>query len=410
MDKTKYNEAKNPETSPERLEALLTAGYARAVAQNPSAPTSILERLSRSVDPEVKGLVAENPNTSLPTLFHLGVSYPSRVVRNPLLPLILLENPGIFSGIPQESLRFMLTKKDIPEAFLEWAYQNIKHLRIREAVARNPKTPASLLEELLFDASETVREGAAKNPSTPQETLQLLRRAGMNHDLTVQELPDLSLPSEVLKGFMKRGLWVRRLIASHPNTPASVLEALLREKEGSWMTATLVAKNPSTPPDILRRLAAERSYQKNSVARNPKLPEDLAASFFAEVNNRELKEALASNPGISLERLLALAQDKNCLVRAAAARHPMLPDEDRRALIADKSLAVRRSVVYSPNITAEELTTLSQDPKPAVRLSVACCTRAPREVMEALTQDKIKQIRESATRTRWRLKPQAPQS
>ena len=71
---------------------------AREVAKNSSAPLDLLEVLSRERDPLVKEALAGNPNTPLPALLRLAVEHPARLLENPALPLLLLENPSFFEG------------------------------------------------------------------------------------------------------------------------------------------------------------------------------------------------------------------------------------------------------------------------------------------------------------------------
>jgi hypothetical protein len=92
---TVLEEARNPTTAPDRLKALSSSRgeVARAVAANPNAPTA--------------------------TLLRLAADQWEAVLANPVLPLLLLENPGLPLRLPKLALLALLRSHEPPPEFLQ---------------------------------------------------------------------------------------------------------------------------------------------------------------------------------------------------------------------------------------------------------------------------------------------------
>ncbi len=98
----------------------------------------------------------------------------------------------------------------------------------RWAVAKNPHTPAHILQKLAKDEINLVRALTATNPNTPTETLQKL-------------FSDEKIVRDGLSG--------------NPSTPAKILAVLADDSDK--MVRMRVAENHSTPEDVLRKLAKD---------------------------------------------------------------------------------------------------------------------------------------------------------
>lgn len=88
-------EASSPDTSPEQLRTLAYTSRTLMlqVAENNAAPPELLRELAAS-SKAVCERVAANPNTPIDVLLKLGAKFPKQLLSNPILPLLLLENPG----------------------------------------------------------------------------------------------------------------------------------------------------------------------------------------------------------------------------------------------------------------------------------------------------------------------------
>lgn len=65
---------------------------------------------------------ASDPNTPLKELFYLGEDYPLELIKNPVFPLIPLENPNFLDEMPVETIYSLLSRKLCPKWFIELVY------------------------------------------------------------------------------------------------------------------------------------------------------------------------------------------------------------------------------------------------------------------------------------------------
>ncbi|BCD61101.1 MULTISPECIES: hypothetical protein [unclassified Nitratiruptor] len=101
----------------------------------------------------------------------------------------------------------------------------VEDMGSRWAVAKNPHTPAEILEKLSQDSVNLVRALVATNPNTPVQCLYTL------------------FEDEKI---------VRDGISGNPNAPKELLEKLSQDSDK--LVRLRVAENPSTPKEILEKL------------------------------------------------------------------------------------------------------------------------------------------------------------
>ena len=157
---------------------------------------------------------------------------------------------------------------------------------VKREAALNPVVPAEVLRLLAADGS--LADDAAANPNAPPDLLATLAAAAQGSDYTAGG--------------------VRRRVAGHPNTPASVLRSLADDFESGARRA--LAANPSTPGDVLRFLAADPDIDE-LVAANPSAPGDLLAKLANDPDERPwgLGGIAAANPSLPADTLDSLAGD-----------------------------------------------------------------------------------------------------
>lgn len=93
---------------------------ARQISQDETTPPRILSQLAKSEDYITRQNVAANPNTSTEILLNLGGEFPSEVMSNPIIPLLLLENPHIFSCEIYYDFDSLINLTDIELKRLVW--------------------------------------------------------------------------------------------------------------------------------------------------------------------------------------------------------------------------------------------------------------------------------------------------
>ena len=66
---------------------------ARRIAQDETTASELLAELAKNKDDQVRQAVAANPNTPIETLLSICFEFPPEVIDNPIIPLLILENP-----------------------------------------------------------------------------------------------------------------------------------------------------------------------------------------------------------------------------------------------------------------------------------------------------------------------------
>jgi predicted DNA-binding WGR domain protein len=150
----------DPEATPESLLALFGKDDAtnRLLAKHPRASSKLLEKLSHSSDKGTRQAVAENPNAPSKVLQKLGAQFPSQLLNNPALDWMVLENPGLFSEIPEETLTAIAKREDCPPemlGYLAWAGHG-KGLLM--SLLQNGSTPAAAIAYLKNTTPEVLSE------------------------------------------------------------------------------------------------------------------------------------------------------------------------------------------------------------------------------------------------------------
>jgi len=119
----------------------------RAIAARSYAPPELLSRLSHSSDKATRAKVTANANTPAADYLRLGQQFPKEFIANPLLDLLLLENPALLGELPTALLVQISKKPECPGVFLSWAASHPEE-KVQLAVAMNAKAPAEALERL----------------------------------------------------------------------------------------------------------------------------------------------------------------------------------------------------------------------------------------------------------------------
>ena len=217
----------------------------RLVASNPNTPPLVLEDLAHDEDESVRNWVMKHPNTP-------------EALRQSLSPEANKDE--------QESDASAQEPSEI-----EQPPSNQGNEVTESAVARNPSTPAKVLETLAVDDDWEVRSEVAGNPSTPAKVL-----------------ATLAIDDEEE---------VRIAVAVNPGTPAASLETLARDEEE--LVRQFVASHPNTPLQVLEILSRD--------------------------DDEEVRENVAMNPHISSGILEILSSDENGFVRLCVAEYPQTP-------------------------------------------------------------------------------------
>ncbi len=341
---TPEKEARDPETAGERLSAL-----AQVTGLAP--------------------LVAANPNTPPDTLLNLLYRFPRHVIENPIVPLLLIENPQFFKHHERPLLPFVLAA-DVPDFVLsimrvskdalardaaryhvqcggesgsDWEIHARAAIRRRPYhidTARRPRmdereiarlfcqvpdVPDWLLTALASHRVDAVRLAVATYPGAadPPE----MRRS--------HTASDSRLPSHVVARLARDSSPVVRAKAARRGDLAEAdISQLADDSESSVRAA--VAANPHVPAAVLKRL---ETYDY-SLASNPQTPPEVLERITCG-NDYMVMAALAANPGVTrqLFALIGSGDRGNVVIKDESicfqiCRHPYATDEVRRRVFA----------------------------------------------------------------------------
>jgi hypothetical protein len=452
-------EARNPQTAPERLRVLAS-----------------------QASPEVRRAVAGNPNTPEEVLLRLAVHFPEEVAGNPVLELLLLVNPNWLAEIPGYARGRLLGHPQAPLHFLRWAVRDgdpqallcllqnpaapselvekladhalpavaeaarlhvaletyplkqalwwsevdMDYLELRQMVllgmapawiapriAREPDTrlrlalleqehlPKEVLEAFLFDEEEEVRRAARQHPCAPPETVELLERleAGLPVEAPFELLAQGTFPFGTGYGLYTQGTF-----------PFGTGGSLYTQSH-PWMRQ-LLAQHPQTPRHLLECFLTDDDWRvRGALARNPALPAHWLEQL-AQDGDREVRQWVAANPQTPCSILERLACDEYEEVRQAAADNPSAPKRVlalfERAQAQDVALTAeelermarlgewaRRLAAAHPNAAQETLERCKGDPDWHTRLAVARNPKTPPAALAAMAGDADLEVRQA---------------
>jgi DNA-directed RNA polymerase subunit RPC12/RpoP len=220
---------------------------------------------------------------------------------------------------------------------------------VREAVARNPNTPADALRGMI-EADSSLTSEVAENPSLPPELVPVVARAGGWS--TLGRLARTRRAPQVLETVLREA--ERRIaagegdaadesldfsdaadalasLARNPDATGEMLASIVRLGEGHSADdrqayETAAARHAAAPPAVLERLARSLSHEevRLAVARNPATPAATLESLAADADD-DVREAVAKRTEVGPETLLRLGKDEEDAVRAAARANPRYP-------------------------------------------------------------------------------------
>jgi hypothetical protein len=417
----------------------------RLLAAHANASPALLAELARSKDKITCARVAKSPRTPPEEFISLAGRFPAEVLANPLLNLMLLENPALIDQIPQSDLVAMLKQPNCPRTLLTWATCS-RMEQVQLATTMNRRTPASSLARLRQSCHSKVREalvqldaqipdgmaesmfrkavGTRLHSLTPDEATQAWRREviGLPQFASLSRSARLAvaLDDRVGRTLAERANYrsaVRRIKALHrrhsASAPMARADADAAADSSNWRVRRLAATNPATSVPVLERLSSDSNHHVlGGVASNRMTPATVLEKLFSE-DQASIRYGLARNPvapRFMLERLSCdlhfgvrvavahnmttdasllefLSGDPRPEVRAAAAQHRNASQSVLRRLAQDKSAIVRRSVAANPCIEMSLLDLLSHDRDPKVRSKLVGHPDLPRRLIEVLAED-----------------------
>ncbi len=304
--------------------------------------SAILRELANSDDESTRCQVAQHPNTPPDVLKQLFRYYPVAILTNPIIKLLLLENPNFLEelcdSLSLKDFIFNLIPYTLPLFFLEWGLNNNRediHLKFICIT----HISVELLNILHLDTDSSIIGNIATNENTPVEILEELSRypdffvrsqVARNKKISAKIIEQLSLDED------KK---IRCQIAKNQNTPQSILEQLSLDRDFSVRSA--VASNQNIPAKILEQLSLDKYYPViYEVARNQNTPQSVLEQLSLD-RDFSVRSAVASNQNIPVKILEQLSLDPHKDVRVEVARNQNTPQSILEKLSLDENYSVR---------------------------------------------------------------------
>lgn len=414
----KQEEARNPATSPQRLEMLCADPALRIlVAGNPATSTHLLETLAQDQDEQVRKTVASNPNTPWPILEDLAWEFPREFFHNPVGPLQLVARPeeissdyGFWSAllrvapIPDLWWEWLLSQpelSDIASMHIQYAGETSSFYGTRQEGEDGEWALLTLMEPLSIACILEVALPLLRLPDQAETSVERIIREDLrwlaqsaNNEMRIAVAGNELTPGEVLHTLAQNEEWIRETIAWNEQTSGETLRLLAQDKE--WVRG-IVMWNKQVPADVLQTLAMDKqAHIRKRVAEHKQIPAD-ALQTLAQDQDWEVRAAVAGNERTPLELLQSLAMDEDGDVQMVVASNKQTPPELSakllRSLAQSGKVRVREMVAKNEQTPKEVLQTLAQDQEGRVRRAVAGNKQTPEAVLRALAQDRVGSVR-----------------
>ncbi len=356
---TPLEEATDPGTSPQRLSELARwrGAVARAVAANPNAPPRILAWLAGR--------------------------YLEDVLANPVLPLLLLEDPGFVLNLPEKALWELLRN---PEARPEFLASLERHPdpEIRDAArlhsARRNGAVGSEPDGLTLSAVEKGSPGVAEAIRVGLAPDWLLLRAMESAGRVVREAAYQVVVAGENEGLRKHA-------------------ALLQKAGARWQLRNVSKGDKDLAPEKLDQLAKGGPFARLIAARHPNTPPPTLLRLLGDpTTSAAARRAAFAHRQLPPEGLLQAAVNNEPRIRAVAARNGATPGAVLERLATDPEVTVRRAAAANRALPETACVVLGADPDPQVREHLATNASTPRKVLDQLAGDAVEDVRRRLAR------------
>ena len=373
--KSLKGEAASDATEPARLAALSDnndVAVQRAVARNPRTPPAALERLSHSSDKATRETVAGNPNASAAVLTRLGGQFPTQLLDNPALDFMLLENPGLFSEVPEETLAAIAKREDCPPEMLGHLARGGHGKGLLMSLVQNGATPGSAIQMIL----DTPIPDLAERYEVPEDQLRPVRALAAMH-VSVMREPSVDDASGMLWQALVERLGFKPSpdegqLLHHATVPQEVKDDVI-----AWSVlcggAESAVRRLVVPGPVLEAIACSSGRGViNQIRKAPKCPPWLEGVTDAA----GARAGVLENEQSSRARLDELLRSRSDALRLVLEAHPLadsLPSTSDILDVLSKSRArwIREFVAAHAGTNEKTLMSLACDDDPDVSEAVA---------------------------------------
>ena len=309
-------------------------------------------------------------------------------------------------------------------------------MHVRVAVADNPRTPPSVLQQMATRTSPEETEvflALASNTSTPPHVLETLTQHSLpavrdaaqrlldREARPAKDSRDTELPHRVADSVLVNAeepdvrAWFAeftrssrsleqlshdedrrvRAAVARSTTDRSILTRLA--EDSGWDVRAAAYGNVACPIEILREAVGDTDMMAlKGLATNPNTPVDVL-EVLSDRREPILDGPLSLNPACPAETLVRIyetghsAQEESDLKRIAA--HPNAPADLINRLAGEPWEDVREIVAENPLLSPETMRRLASDPADSVRYALADNPRLPLDILGILASDPDFEVR-----------------
>ena len=328
-------------------------------------PIKILEKALEENNSDILKLLINHPNTPVEILTTIILTNSDqeiikKALQHPNLDFLAryrLELTLEEKQLKKEALPVLLTLPDSHYAMSEVV--KIGNVNACIEIARNPKTPIEILQQLSQSENEVIRKVVSDNTRLPLENLLNLAQDPSSNVRVWMAQRRHTLPIEVLEILaLDEDSEVKLRLAENPTTPSQILTTLVTNTDSKVIVAALANSNAS---------------------------EEILAEYLPNINDpEELEQILRSdNSGtvsqkcqpIPSEILNELAQHPSDVIRFLVGRHLYTPPETLSRLALDSYSLVRETVAENPNTPTETLIEMARLDSPDDNVSFIIASR-----------------------------------
>lgn len=270
------------------------------VASNKNTTPETLIKLSQDSIYEVKYGVSANPNTPLEALLNMKndsqYDIKENIIKHSNMTLKALQDNFIYSGVTDKmelAAQSELCAYD-DFIFLSEAEDNDNE-EIKNALARNKKTPTHLLKSFIENRVGSVKQILLQESHCPSTILDMLFEELYEKDVYLgsgdsyyarrERAKSLETSTKELEKLSEDKVEnVRAEVAKNLNTPVELLKKLILDED--YTVRAGVVDNPNTPVEILKQLAQNETSnyvkEKLETVLNPQAPTVSSEKLFED--------------------------------------------------------------------------------------------------------------------------------
>lgn len=427
MNNHQAHQAAEPITLEEWLRKLSgSSELAEMVASNAGIYAHLLRKIQIDETHHDAATLAGDPNTAPQILLRLAGLHPEAFSQNPILPLLLLENPNFLGEMRIDMLMSLMRYEGLPAELLRWIVTHGKpalaaeaglHVVLAgeadqewEALSSGALCKAltigytELLSEMIeLEAVPVWLQAALATHEDPAIQALIAGSAGQSF---IKEQPSIIQSSSTPEqDACAEDFSVRAIAAAHPGLSYATLRTLADDPSPKVRAA--VVQNPGITHELLAYLAGDdSSLVLRAVAAHPATPPELLERLVYEHSwfNVPVRLAAAQRPDLAPGILELLAGDRSIHIRQAVLRHPNTPASARsQVLDAALGACIHSSEPFyhvialaHPYMPIETLQINLNSPIWAERYAIARNPSTPEAIHSTLAHDGNRLVRAAA--------------